>query len=117
MPDMDDAPVFFLLPDGTEISDDPRWKANKFRSQLEQQSANLAEMARFAAEEQARQDAILRAEEEGEDDPEDMEPEVLSKYDQMTVPELKAAAKELDLDITGLKKRSELVNLLRTAEE
>lgn len=119
MPDTggpDDPPVVFLLPDGTEISNDPRWQAQKFKEQVERQSHNLAEQARFAAEEQAKADALARAEEEGEDDEEDSEAAPLSDYDHMTVPELKELADERDLDYSGLKKKSELVDLLKNSE-
>ena len=120
MPDTggpEDPPVVFLLPDGTEISDDPRWRAQQFKNQMEQQSANLAAQAKFAAEKQVADDARRRAAEIPDSEPEDEEPEQVTDYSLMTVQELKEVAAERDLDISGIKKKSELVDLLNSTEE
>lgn len=117
MPDTDE-PVVFLLPDGTEISDDPRWKAKKFREQIEQQNANLQAQADFSAKEQARlfaEEDASRAEVNAESEEEEDEGDhAESAFSGLTVAELKKEASERDLDLAalGVKKKSELIAAL-----
>ena len=113
MPDTTE-PVFFLLPDGTEISDDPRWREQKFREKIDAENAELKRSAEKAAREQIKNDKSSTSEMPEED------AEISGKaisFGHMTVEQLKEEAAERDLDISGIKKKSELVALLEQSEE
>lgn len=116
MPDTDDLEyVVFLLPDGTEVSNDPRWKTKQFKDQIERQNASLKAQADYAAKAQAERfakEAGLAEEDPKEEDEADGPSD---GFDDLTVPELKQEAEERDIDLraAGVKKKSELVELLR----
>ena len=109
MPD-EPNPVFFLMPDGTEISDDPRWREQQFRKRIDSEQAELKASVEKAAREQLLSDqaSTLTLPEEAEEISGKRSP-----LDDMTVEQLKAEALELDLDISGIKKKSELIALLK----
>jgi hypothetical protein len=113
MPDSD-KPVVFLLEDGTEISNDPRWKAAQFADQLDRQNAVWEAQAQAAA----RQEAKLFAEKagEGEDDVEEDDggDHSGSDFSGLTINQLKSEAAERDIDLkkAGVKTKTDLIALL-----
>lgn len=119
MPDMEDVPyVVYYMPDGSEISDDPRWKSDQFKNQLMRQDANLKAEADFAAARQAEDFAKANGQAEEseddseEDDEEDDSPDDLSGK---SVADLKELAEENQVDLAGVKRKSELLVRLREA--
>jgi hypothetical protein len=89
--------VKFLLPNGTEVSNDPRFYQEDMRKQLEAQAKALLEQREPAAE--------------ADEDEEEQEP---SKYDAQTGKELKAEAEKRGLELKGITKKSQLVALLES---
>lgn len=117
MPDMEDVDyVVYYMPDGSEISDDPRWKAEQFKNQLARQDANLKAEADYAAARQAEDFAKANGQAEEseddseEDDEEDDSPDDLSAK---SVADLKELAEENQVDLSGVKRKSELLSRLR----
>lgn len=102
-------PVVFLLPDGTEISNDPRHADAKMRAQLEQQMATFypnSGNTRVILDDEAE-------DEESEDEGDGLE--------YLTADELKAHVQELkdqgiEVNTAGVKKKSELVDAIRAAQ-
>ena len=100
--------VTFLDADGNEISNDPRWHAEKV---LQASGVNVEAMQAKIAELQAKVDAANNTDitDDGDDESEDD----LAK---LKGPELKALAKERGVDISGMTKVSEVREALRTAQ-
>lgn len=104
-------PVVFLLPDGTEISNDPRHADAKMRAQLEQQMATFypnSGNTRVILDDEAEDE---ESEDEGEDD----------GLEDLTADELKAHVQDLkdrgiEVNTAGVKKKSELVDAIRAAQ-
>lgn len=127
MPDTDDLEyVAFLLPDGSEISNDPRWiKKQHFKQVTDQNAAENAansavqeQLAQYRARAEAAEAELAAQKASGEIDDEDLGDDPENHFDQMTVKELQAEAAERDIDVAKIPhagerlKKSELVAAL-----
>ena len=102
--------VKFKLPDGTEVSNDPRFYQRDLQKQLDEQAKAL-----LAIREPKGKETRSAGEQtdEGLEQAED-ESEVTDSYDSDNVKTLKAEAERRELDLSGITKKSELIALLRT---
>lgn len=107
------SPVYFNLPDGTQVTADPRVAQAAFAQQMEEQEAELQRLADEAAEENRKAEDDLNAPSEVPEDADgSLKDRVGSDWAHMTAAQLKAEAQRRELDITSLKKKSELILVL-----
>lgn len=117
MPDSEEAVVFYL-PDGTEVSNDPRWKAKEFANQLEQQNAVWQAQAQAAARQEAKRFSEKesgQAEEESDEvEEDDSSDHSESEFAGLTVAQLKREAAERDINLkkAGVRTKTELIAVL-----
>lgn len=122
-------PVVFLLPDGTEVSNDPRFYEEKMRQQILEQQRELltkstentgratgpsprgGDVSTFSGRDIQDPDGARQAAKEESEEGSDEEQG--DQYDDMTVEELKAEAEARNIDISGVRKKSELKDRLR----
>lgn len=127
MPDTDDLEyVAFALPDGGEISNDPRWiKKQHFEQVTADNAAHNAaasavaeQLAQYRARAEAAEAKLAAQEESGSIEEEDLGDDPENHFDQMTVKELQAEASERNIDVAKIPhagerlKKSELVAAL-----
>lgn len=109
--------VTFLDAEGNEISNDPRWHAQKVLAEAGLDSnAKVDELQATVAEKDAELEqlrAALAAAESIADEDDDAETE--DEFSKLTGPELKEAAKQRGVDIKGIRKASEVRAKLREA--
>lgn len=106
--DTEDPIVVFELPDGTEVSNDPRWLARKT---LASTGVDIDAMQAKIAELQAQIDEANAASEEDDDQTN----EDGDEFDKLNGKELKALAAERNVDISGMTKVGEVRDALRAA--
>lgn len=122
--------VVFLLPDGTEVSNDPRFYEQKMREQILAQQrellANSTENTGAATGPSPKGGDTLSfsgqdiqdpggTTEEDDEDVDHFDPEV--PYKEQKVGALKAEAERRQIDLTGIKKKSELIQRLEDYDE
>ena len=101
-------PVIFFDAEGNEISNDPRWIMKQQADALQAQVDAQAEVA--TPSDQTPVDVGSGGEDKTEDETEEDSESV--DYSEMKADELKALAKDRELDLSGITKKSELVALL-----
>jgi hypothetical protein len=118
----EDEVVTYLLPDGTEVSNDPRFHESKMRDQL---LAQQREMLTQSVENSGRATVPSTPGSDtstftGRDiqNPEASAREAESTtYEKMSVADLKELAEQRQVDMTGVTKKSELVQRLKDDDE
>ena len=121
--------VVFLLPDGTEVSNDPRFYEKKMREQI------LAQQRELLTQSTVNTGAATGPGPKGgdtisfsgsdiqnpggatdeDDDVDTFDPE--APYESQKVGALKAEAERRQIDLTGIKKKSELIQRMRDYDE
>ena len=102
-------PVIFLMPDGSEVSNDP-----SFGFQRQAEDAASSREAELRAEIEAELRAKIEAERRGEAEDADADDDN-DEFSNLGGKELKELAEERGVDISGLKKVGEVREALRAA--
>ncbi len=114
--DTEDPIVVFELPDGTEVSNDPRWLAQRTlkRAGIAGDSNDSAELKAKIAELEAK---LAEATKSDEDDDEDDSNEDGDEYDALKGADLKKLAADRNVDISGMTKVGQVRDALRAADK
>jgi len=117
MPDNDEV-VYFLMPDGTEVSNDPRYHDEKYREHLLAQMENTgnAVEVRLAGTNEDEDDL----DEEDGDETQEIERLSAEALHELTKEQLSAYAKSLkaagvDFSTRGIKTKEDLINAILAA--
>lgn len=113
MPDSDTQTVFFLMPDGQKVSNDPRHFHEEYRAKMLESMSNTGNAVEVEFIDPASQAGVEEASTDGNEAPVDLE--------SMTGAQLKDYVKALrdngvEVDVTGVKTKADLVKAIEAAQ-
>ena len=113
MPDSTDQTVFFLMPDGQKVSNDPRYFDEEYRAKLLESMNNTGNAVEVEFADPAAQAEVEETQGASTEDNDDLK--------SMTGAQLKDHVKTLrdngvEVDVTGVKTKADLVKAIEAAQ-